>query len=90
MIQACVILYSVHMVRKIRHDLSLFNEICVFAVIWLFFSNLNLFLIVQNLGLNLLTLSRIRTAILILRSFFVAGHVSIPPLITSYRETIYF
>jgi hypothetical protein len=70
--------------------LSLFNEICIFAFIWLFFSNANLFLLVQNLGINLLTLSRIRASLLILRSFFVAAHVSIPPLVTSYRETIYF
>jgi len=90
LLEAALIMYALHLVRKIRRDLSLFPEICRFAAIWLIFSNLNLFLLVQNVGLNLVTLSRIRTSILLMRSFFAGVVVSIPPLLTSYRERIYF
>jgi hypothetical protein len=90
LLEAALIMYALHLVRKIRRDLSLFPEICRFAAIWLIFSNLNLFLLVQNVGLNLVTLSRLRTSILLMRSFFAGVVVSVPPLLTSYRERIYF
>ena len=91
--EGCVFLWAMHRVRDFQEDFNLMGETKRYALAWLAFSNLVLFLCVQGSYSGFLTLQQInryKTVLYILRSLVAASICGIPPLIESYRDASFF
>ena len=93
MAEGVVFLWAMHRVRDFNEDFNLLDEIKRYAIFWLVFTNLILFLMVQGSYagfLSLLQLNRIKTVLYILRSLTAVTICAVPPLIETYRDASFF
>lgn len=91
--EGILFLVAMHRVRHFNEDFNLLDEIKRYAIFWLVFTNLILWLMVQGSYagfLSLLQLNRYKTVLYILRSVVAVTICAMPPLRESYKEASFF
>jgi len=91
--EGVVFLAAMYRVRDFNEDFNLLDELKRYAIFWLFFSNLILFLMIQGSYsgfLSLEQLNRYKTVLYIVRSLVAVSICAIPPLVESYRDASFF
>ena len=80
-------------VRDFNEDFNLLDELKRYAIFWLFFTNVILFLMIQGSYSGFLALeqlNRYKTVLYIVRSLVAVSICAIPPLVESYRDASFF
>ena len=91
--EGVVFLAAMYRVRNFNEDFNLLDELKRYAIFWLFFSNLILWLMIQGSYaaiLSLEQLNRYKTVLYIVRSLVAVSICAIPPLVESYRDASFF
>ena len=86
-------LWTIYLVRDFKEDFNLLTEIKWYALSWLAFSNLILWITIQGSyaqWLSMAQLNRIKTYLVIMRSISACIISSVPPLLETYKEETFF
>lgn len=91
--EGVVFLTAMYRVRDFNEDFNLLDELKRYAIFWLLFTNLILFLMIQGSYSGVLALeqlNRYKTVLYIVRSLVAVSICAIPPLVESYRDASFF
>ena len=86
-------LWAMYRVRNFNEDFNLLSEMKRYAICWMLFSNIILFIMIQGSYsgfFSLLQLNRYKTVLYIIRSLVAVSICAIPPLVESYRDASSF
>ena len=91
--EGLVFLLAMHRVRNFNEDFNLLDEMKRYAILWMFFTQIILFLMIQTSysGIfSLMQLNRMKTVIYIIRSLVAVSICAIPPILESFRDASFF